>query len=93
MRHVPEVQLLGMGRVPQRRQTPQNAQIELEYSYSESGKSSDTHASEMGVGAAVPHFLTDLGGPAAPPHFFLACLWLLQTQFLSENELTWHDQI
>jgi len=44
----------------------------------------------MGGGA---HFLTDLGGPAAPPHFFLACHWLLQIQFLSETELTWHDQI
>jgi len=47
----------------------------------------------MGGGAPVPHFLTDLGGPAAPPHFFLACHWLLQIQFPSENELTWHDQI
>jgi len=47
----------------------------------------------MGGGAAVPHFDTDLGGPAAPPHFLLACHWLLQIQFLSENELTWHDQI
>ena len=47
----------------------------------------------MGGGAPVPHFLTDLGGPAAPPHFFLACHWLLQIQVLSEIELTWHDQI
>jgi len=68
-------------------------QIELEYSKSESGKSSDIHASEIGGGAAVPHLLNDLGGPAAPPDFFLACHWLLQIQFLSENELTWHDQI
>jgi len=82
-----------MGRVPQQRQAPQNAQIELEYSESESDKSSDIHAPEMGGGAPVPHFLTDLGGPAAPPHFFLVCHWLLQIQFLSENELTWHDQI
>jgi len=47
----------------------------------------------MGGGAAVPHFLTDLGGPAAPPHFFLACHWLQQIQFLSANELTWRHQI
>ena len=25
----------------------------------------------MGGGAPVPRFLTELGGPAAPPHFFL----------------------
>jgi len=24
----------------------------------------------MGGGAPVPHFLTDLGGPGLPPHFF-----------------------
>ena len=47
----------------------------------------------MGGGAAVPHFITDLGGPAAPPHFFLACHWLLHIQFLLENELTWHGHI
>jgi len=82
-----------MGRVPQQREAPQNAQIELEYSSAESGKSSDIQASEMGGGAAVPYFLNDLGGPAAPPHFFLSCHWLLHIQFLSESELTWHDQI
>jgi len=47
----------------------------------------------MGGGAAVPHFLTDLGGPAASPRSFLACHGLLQIQFLLENELTWRDQI
>jgi len=47
----------------------------------------------MGGGAVVPQFLTDLGGPAAPPYVFLACHWLLQIQFPSENELTWHAQI
>jgi len=47
----------------------------------------------LGGGAAPPHFLNDLRGPSAAPHFFLSCHWLLQIQFLSENKLTWHDQI
>jgi len=47
----------------------------------------------MGGGAAVTHFQTDLGGPAASPRSFLACHWLSQIQFLSANELMWHDQV
>jgi len=52
-----------MGRVPHQRQAPQNAQMKLEYSNSELGKSSDTHALEFGGGAAVPHFLPIFGNP------------------------------
>jgi len=31
--------------------------------------------------------------PLSPPHFFPACDWLLPLRILSENVLTWHDQI
>jgi len=93
MCHVPEFKLLEMGRVPQQRHALQNAETEHEYSECESGKFSDIHVSEMGGGAPVPHFLTDLGGPGLPPHFFPACHWLLRIRILSENVLSWHDQI
>jgi len=67
--------------------------MKLEYSNSELGKSSDTHALEFGGGAAVPHFFTDFREPAASPQNFLACHWLSHIHFISENDLTWHDEV